>query len=430
MHQNVALAKQQRYTELGDELYTLVFQPRKHGGNEDQTCSVCGQEREGTTLLDQEDRICPLCNSFAKDFGGKLPHNKFIALYFGEPQRDGQGSGLDVLRAFGMDIEWLQDAESTPHSSTGGVIWTLDDVDSWPEHVSIPIAEWVHYTVRRTPSKTFDELQEDAQGIKRLGVLRMDVDNLGDMFIQGFRIGERDISTLGRLSTLSFQLSLFFEGWVKKLCQEGEREGKIYAVYAGGDDVFLIGPWDLVPELAHQIQTDFQRFAAYHPKAHLSAGMTFIHGKYPVYQAADDAEIALNAAKELEGKNAFTFLGQPWKWHDFETVKSNFQVINHLVENTEQGGPNSIIQILRQLAAEQDQTNRQKDAKPLYGPWLWRGVYMLKRMEERYKNKESLSQQIEEIRTNLDANDFGDLDQWAVAARWSQLIHREAKKGE
>jgi hypothetical protein len=62
---------------------------------------------------------------------------------------------------------------------------------------------------------------------------------------------------------------------------------------------------------------------------------------------------------------------------------------------------------------------------PLYGPWVWRGVYMLKRMEERYKNKEGLSQQIEEIRTSLDANDFGDLDQWAVAARWTQLLMRE-----
>lgn len=463
MHQSVALAKQQRYTELGDELYTMVFQIKEHGGNQEDTCSVCGEERKGTSQLDEEDRICPMCSSFVDNFGVKLPYNKFIALHFGESQRDGQGSGLDVLRAFGMGVQWLEDADATfslDATNMKGVIWALDDAVSWLQGFGVPMTNWLHYTVRRTPSvsnreeaeeinkeltkaerqedparqknpKTFTHLQAQAHGIKRLGVLRMDVDNLGDIFIQGFHIGERDISTLGRLSTLSFQLSLFFEGWVKKLCQEGEREGKIYAVYAGGDDVFLIGPWDLMPELAHQIQMEFKRFAADHPAAHLSAGMSFIRGKYPVYQAAEDAKNALDMAKDLKGKNAFGFLGQPWRWDDFERLKEKAESIDAIVrQGAEQRGPNAIIQILRQLAEQQAQARQgEDDDKLLYGPWLWRGAYMLRRMEDRYANKQELKAKIERIRTNLDENNFGDLAQWGVAARWVQLIHRETKKG-
>jgi CRISPR-associated protein Csm1 len=65
------------------------------------------------------------------------------------------------------------------------------------------------------------------------------VDNLGEIF----RIGLRKKATIARLSTLSFQISLFFEGWIKHLCEAREFDQLIYSVYAGGDDIFLIGPW-------------------------------------------------------------------------------------------------------------------------------------------------------------------------------------------
>ncbi|MDW8101235.1 MAG: hypothetical protein RML36_17335, partial [Anaerolineae bacterium] len=62
-------------------------------------------------------------------------------------------------------------------------------------------------------------MEVQSKGIQRLGVLRMDVDNLGKLFAEGF--GEN--ATLSRVAALSFAISLFFEGWVEVLA---ERVGK------------------------------------------------------------------------------------------------------------------------------------------------------------------------------------------------------------
>ncbi|RIK16528.1 MAG: hypothetical protein DCC52_17615, partial [Chloroflexi bacterium] len=188
------------------------------------------------------------------------------------------------------------------------------------------------YTVNRIPEETFDELQKKSDGIARLGVLRMDVDNLGDLFSKGFGEDEKNLATLARISTLSFQLGLFFEGWVKKICAEPEYANLVYTVYAGGDDVFLIAPWSIVPGLARRIVDDLGQYTARNPDAHVSAGMAFIHGKYPVYQAAEDAHDALEQAKRIDdGKNAFSFLGQAWKWSEFEEVCAKFERLKKLV---------------------------------------------------------------------------------------------------
>lgn len=58
--------------------------------------------------------------------------------------------------------------------------------------------------------KKFEELAENAKGIKRIAVLRADVDNLGTTFVHGFKRGDDDkYVTLSRTAALSRHLSLF-----------------------------------------------------------------------------------------------------------------------------------------------------------------------------------------------------------------------------
>ena len=324
MHQKLGRAKQRRYLELGEGLYDAVFKPKEHGGNREKTCSVCGEERESVRVWDEErdSRICALCRSFYEDIGKALPQSKFVALGFGSPQSAPPGSALDVLRAFGMMVRFAKDGSAPiafSEKPDRAVIWALDDTGQWPTTQGVQAAHIVRYTVNSIPfvkdaaeanainqalseseredparpdqPKTFTHLQAQAQGIKRLGVLRMDVDDLGRIFNRGFGEGEESRATLARVSTLSFQLSLFFEGWIKRLCEQ--HPNLIYAVYAGGDDVFLIGPWDRMPDLAQAIASDLARYASENPDIHISGSLAFIHGKYPVSQAADDASDAL-----------------------------------------------------------------------------------------------------------------------------------------
>jgi CRISPR-associated protein Csm1 len=132
---------------------------------------------------------------------------------------------------------------------------------------------------------------------------------------------------------LSFAISLYFEGWVEHLAarinqedRQADRGERLYSIYSGGDDLFFVGSWDVVVELARQVRADLAPFAAQHPGVHASAGIALVGGKYPLYQAAREAKEAEDQAKglrwmdgdgRLQEKDAVSFLGQTLPWPRF-----------------------------------------------------------------------------------------------------------------
>jgi CRISPR-associated protein Csm1 len=356
-----------------------------------------------------------------------------------DPVESPVSTALDVLREFGLRIQFLTNAAdqlALPQVNRV-ILWALDDPGDfdWSGAGDTPVSRMLRYTVHHVPPLSFDELQERVRGgFERLGVLRMDVDNLGEIFTRGFgEPGAADnLSTLARLSMLSFQISLFFEGWVKKLC---ERQPElVYPVYSGGDDLFLIGPWDIMPGLAADIRAEFSRFTAGHPSLSISGGMAFIGGKYPIYQAAKDAQQAEAQAKE-SGKDAFFFLGQAWSWSVFNRLAEKKHRILRIVARREIDidsleGPQAVLHVLRQLAADEADEARRMKGRPVWGRWLWQGPYQLTRMAERQRNKPELASAINQLRDDLDKNNYSEINQWGAAARWAQLESRKSGKEE
>jgi len=438
MHHALAQRKQRRYTELDQELYAGVFCPPQTGGNPEAACSVCGEDYRKVVPFDAEREeqahICELCDSFAGEFGAPLPKAAFVALGFGEPQDTPPGPASAALRAFGMSVQLLEAGETVKLPEARRVtLWALDDPGderAWPAAPQ-PHARALRYTANQVPASTFDALQKQVKGgFERLGVLRMDVDNLGEVFKRGFGLpsASDNCATLARLATLSFQMSLFFEGWVRRLCA---RYPSVYTVYAGGDDVFLIGPWDIVPDLARQIVSDFNEYTGGHADLHLSAGMAFIDGKYPIYQAAEDAAGALEMAKSLPGKNAFGFLDEAWSWPEFARIDGFRQRLVELRAGDEEA-PEALIQVLRRLAADEQyhRSRRAAAGRPIFGPWVWQGMYLLTRMADRYKDRPALHDGLCRLRDELHAGGYQDIHQWGVAARWTQLLLRKKTKKE
>ncbi len=439
MHAALAAAKQHRYQELGDDLVEQVFKPQAHGGNRENTCSVCGAEKEGTMLLEEDEggepgRICPLCKSFENPLGKYLPETLYLSLAFGEPQERPSGTALDVLACFGMQIQ-MYDKDRQPlirdHTIDGAeraIFWALGDQvfnQSMPDNGSLPSAIKIRYMVNKVPAHTFDQLQGKSNGIERLGVLRMDVDDAGTLFKTGFgEAGKDSIASLARLSSLSFQLSLFFEGWVKKICEN--TSDLIYAVYSGGDDLFLIAPWDIVPGLAAKISADFGVYTSHNPDLHISGGMAFIHGKYPVYQAAEDAHDALDLAKKRVGKNSFTFLGRVWNWKEFDDLTGRYKQLVHIVDQL--GGPRSLLQLLQQLANQAEEKAQRHKTKPVWGPWMWLGEYQIRRMLERAEKQTELAEALKAVHQDLSPFYYPTLQQWGTAARWAQIYLRNEKE--
>lgn len=430
MHADLGHAKQHRHTELGTELYERVFAVPRNGGNPDSTCSVCGGDTLNVTGFTDYDeaqaRICTLCNSFAEEIGSVLPHTDFVALGRRKPQDAKVGTLSDALESFGLEVQLLKNKADPVRldNSDHITIWALDDPKhGYPKTDKTPTTYMLRYTVNDIPQMTFDELQDQVDnGFKRLGVLRMDVDSLGEIFKKG--LGK--FATLARISTLSFQMSLFFEGWTKRICDLPEFKGKIYAVYAGGDDVFLVGPWDVMPVLAMKIRTDFAEYTGQNSDLHISAGMAFIGGKYPIYQAAEDAEHLLQSAKQ-GGRNAFGFIGSVWKWTEFEEMQEKFERLVKIVDEKQLNGPQAIIHTLRELAELRVKKIKKTKLQDVWGPWQWRGAYLLKRMEEREKGNPALANEIKSVREDLEPN-YANINQWGAAARWAQLKTRKKLK--
>lgn len=284
----------------------------------------------------------------------------------------------------------------------------------------------------------FNLLAHLSEGVPRIAVLRMDVDNLGDLFGKGLHCPD-GIGGLAVTAALSSALSRFFEGWVGELCRQRNQQGKggIYAVYSGGDDLFLVGSWHLIPELAQQIRTDFIRYATgagptAQPPVSLSAGITLHQAGYPLYQAAEDAGNALDAAKAYRhpggrSKDAITFLGQTLSWDAFAQAARFKDELLDLIAN---GAPRGLLMTVQRLALlARTRYNRAGAAQLTVGPWVWQGAYQLTRLAER--SPESIRSRVVDLREQLispEAIMQRTVIPAGLAARWAQLLLRGSER--
>jgi CRISPR-associated protein Csm1 len=449
--QQMNAAKRQRFAELRNAslLVEKVFGPLGQGGDEETECQVCHYdgpvevEYKGT---EDERRICRLCQSL-EELGTNLRDADYLLLGEIKPEDTAKRAGYgEALRSFGVAAGFTA-ADGHPilrlpdavRRATLLAMRDLPDVAAMAQRISgtcgCPVAHGTRYTVNVTPHKpegdiaTFDWLQEQSRGVRRLGVLRMDVDDLGDLF----RWGMQD-ATLSRVASLSFALSLFFEGWVGELCRRTNQDAgmdKVYGIYSGGDDLFIVGSWDVLPGLADTIRKDLARFAAHNPAVHISGGLTLHAGKYPLYQAAADAEEALDDAKDLERpeghhKDALDFLDVTIPWEQFDAIQQEQEQLEKDVRAKDEGGLGISHALLKTLLRLH---TRYADAvyehgKPRWGPWMWRSAYFLRRMEERCK-EEAQRTEIERIRKALSRDDFRYIETLGPAARWAELLVRK-----
>ena len=165
--------------------------------------------------------------------------------------------------------------------------------------------------------------EEKHAGIKRIGVLRADVDDLGAAFMSGFvsQDGNTKYVTLSRQAELSRSMSLFFKLGVNQIAKrkqpcesfslwdsthEGERR-KIHIIYSGGDDVFLVGDWSQVLELAVDIRRALGLFTG--NKITMSAGIALFSPKYPISKMAEITGELESTAKSKEGKDSIALFG-------------------------------------------------------------------------------------------------------------------------
>lgn len=149
-------------------------------------------------------------------------------------------------------------------------------------------------------------------GIKSLGILKADVDNMG-IFLKNSDITDN----FENFDVFSQSLDGFFSLFIPEMM--GKKFKDTYTVFAGGDDLFLIGAWDEIIELARYIQKEFKNFV--NNKLSISFGIAIAKPSYPVSHLAEHTELLLEEAKSIDNKkDAITLFGETVKWDNYITT--------------------------------------------------------------------------------------------------------------
>lgn len=258
-------------------------------------------------------------------------------------------------------------------------------------------------------NKTFEELA----GNSYLGVLRMDVDNLGNIFIKGLPDEDKSFAAY---STLSFMLDWFFSGFLNTIRIKDEFKDDVNVIYSGGDDIFAVGRWDKLILFAETVRNSFRKFVG-RDDISISGGISIVGDKYPIAKAAEMAGDAEDAAKKYNNsaKNAFNMFGESVAWtkEEFDYVKEKKKEMVELC-SAPTNMPRSILHKLMQF---NDMRNRGEIC------YIWNTAYFLKRFSTDKKN-DAIKAFCERIQKDLfDKN--GNYRLLALAARWAELELRE-----
>ena len=153
---------------------------------------------------------------------------------------------------------------------------------------------------------TLEEVAERSCGSRKwLGYLRLDADRIGMEF-------EKLEGSPGNVRGLSRLLHHFFWEEVQALVES--KYPMIYPVYGGGDDLFVIGPWDQALDFAGVLAARFHAISQ--GNLRFSCGVALSKAKQHILSKSEEAEAALHQAK-VEGGNRIRALSAGLTWQDY-----------------------------------------------------------------------------------------------------------------
>jgi len=269
-------------------------------------------------------------------------------------------------------------------------------------------------------------------GTDKTAVLKMDVDDLGKLFLQ-----TSDPAQAKRISDI---LKFFFEKQLLELWEDAFEapEGpvpfreNIYIVFAGGDDCLIIGAWDAVFEFAKRVRDAFALLVKnkHLPDLTLSASLTVLDSKFPVVRLGDLAEEAIKAAKKEvpTEKNRIAVFGNVLTWPEFAKAHATAHSMAKLLQdNQERRGILNRLQASH-LGYEKLQERAIAEGK-VSNPAVWRLLYYIRNS----KNVEGIRPIVEGYQKALiDAvmqkKRLNAAAMTPVAARWAELLTRKKKQ--
>ncbi len=280
-------------------------------------CQLC-HRKKGTPRRhgDKEYVACENCETYV-DIGRKLAKKQYLTISRGSGQKKIYG-------------DWFVNFSDEPTRLDNAV--EIYDISKDPAFNGYAKWELASYVLTENDEvATFEELAKRScggdpdYGLKALAALKGDVDNMG-RYVKESAV----TSSFARFNFFSRMLDYFFSVESARIM-----EGKpLYTVFAGGDDIFLLGAWDEVIALSRTLHERFGRFAEGSGLT-FSAGIVVTKPNKPVNFVAQIAEAALDAAKEFPdpdkpAKNAVTLFGETVEWREYTDEDNALYLLEEL----------------------------------------------------------------------------------------------------
>lgn len=208
----------------------------------------------------------------------------------------------------------------------------------------------------------FEHIAKISRGTKKLGVFKVNVDNVEKLFETGL-----SNTSISRISTMSSLLDIFISGYVNemmkeyyilpevcsecrekvdsidltfsedtiKVYREKEEDGKIkkvcnkcaekkipmlYTGHSGGDELLIIGPWDIIVKFSKDIRDRFKKYTCNNKDISISAGIFMCNSKFPIDRAVHIVDEILKKSKTL-GKDRLSIFSETITWEPFGRFK-------------------------------------------------------------------------------------------------------------
>ena len=350
LNENLDNAKKEKFEKLIDsgEIFEILNERANEIEGNKKKCPVC-QTYLIKEDLEGENEICDICKTF-KNIGYHLPRTETLVFTKSRTENFIDNDKVIDFKDFGIVYLFTETNNDKKEKYLKPIFYdeeTTEILDINDTKLDKYITGFkfmgkIVPEVIKTISKEecgedeninkgqiapFTYLARYSDGDERIGIVRMDVDNLGKLFSQGLK-GKKTIS---RIATLSRMLDLFFAGYLNKICESLSEEYKtkhpqakinnfFYILYSGGDDVFLVAPWNKAIEIAEKINDEFGKFTCHNPNITISAGYLQTKPKFPIRVSAQLAGEAEEIAKN-SGKNRICILGDVLKWDEVKELK-------------------------------------------------------------------------------------------------------------
>lgn len=281
------------------------------GLNNENLCPLCKKRKQEEDL-----EQCKTCDNFIT-IGQKLSKANYLKISKNSGQIHIYGQYYITFIDKDVNIRIDQDLDIA--------IYDISKKEEFNGYAKWELASFVKKN-GRDEIKTFSELANASvksgkndgkreHGVEAIIALKGDVDGLGD-YLKNPK--SKLSNSFARFNFFSRMMNYFFSTYAVTLMKNRD----LYTVFAGGDDIFIVGAWDEAIDFARELR---EQFISFTKGCDLTISMSLVMTKpsNPIKFISDFAEEKLQEAKEVEGKDAVSLFDETVKWSEYKNILEN-----------------------------------------------------------------------------------------------------------